>query len=124
MSSCSLCGCTEQHCAHLHHAKLCRHFGKTLDKREQVSSWSTRPLRKSQLVYAANDAHVLVALCDLLASSAAATPSAAAIWGLRSGLHLLKIMYPKPESVDESMFVFAKDSDKAKWQLWRERAWS
>lgn len=109
---------------HTRHADECRLFGKALEKREQVSSWSIRPLRRSQLTYAANDAHVLVVLCDLIASSATSTPSAGAIWRLRSGLHLLQTMYPKPESVDESMFVFANESEKAKWLSWRARAWS
>ena len=103
---------------------LCRLLGKALDKREQVSSWSTRPLRRSQLVYAANDAHVLVALCDLIASSATVSPGAAAIWNLHSGLHLLQTMYPKPESVDESMFVFANEGEKGEWLKWRTKAWS
>jgi len=38
-------------------AKLCRHFlRKALDKSEQISDWSRRPLRWTQLLYAANDA--------------------------------------------------------------------
>lgn len=98
-------------------------LGKALDKREQVSSWSTRPLRKSQIEYAAGDAHVLVSICDTLASSAVEAPRAQAIWRLRSGLHLLQTMYPKPNTVDETIFVFARDSDKEEWAQWRERAW-
>ena len=81
-------------------------------------------MRRSQLVYAANDAHVLVALCDRIASSATVAPSAVAIWHLHSGLHLLQTMYPKPESVDENMFVFANERDKVEWLKWRAKAWS
>ena len=37
-------------------------FGSGLDKTEQCSNWERRPLRRQQILYAANDAHVLVRL--------------------------------------------------------------
>jgi ribonuclease D len=39
-------------------------LGKPLDKAEQCSNWSIRPLRQSQLEYAALDAWVLVAIWE------------------------------------------------------------
>jgi len=43
-----------------------RWLGRPLDKAEQVSDWSHRPLRQAQVSYAANDAHVLVRLFQRL----------------------------------------------------------
>jgi ribonuclease D len=43
-----------------------RHFGVTLPKDEQRSDWSARPLRESQLVYAAADVAYLVPLAEKL----------------------------------------------------------
>jgi len=43
-----------------------RHFDVSLPKDEQRSDWSARPLRESQLVYAAADVTYLVRLTDLL----------------------------------------------------------
>ena len=37
-------------------------LGVKLDKREQISNWSNRPLRNEQVVYAASDAHCLILL--------------------------------------------------------------
>lgn len=45
-----------------------RTLGKPLDKAQQASDWAARPLTEEQLVYAANDAHVLTALYDKLAA--------------------------------------------------------
>ena len=41
-------------------------LGAPLDKAEQLSDWTARPLRQAQLLYAANDAHCLVRLFDAL----------------------------------------------------------
>lgn len=41
-------------------------LGLPLDKSQQASSWGCRPLTHEQLVYAANDAHVLTVLYDKL----------------------------------------------------------
>lgn len=43
-----------------------RHFGVTLPKDEQRSDWSARPLRESQLIYAAADVTYLAPLADEL----------------------------------------------------------
>jgi hypothetical protein len=43
-------------------------LGKPLDKTQQASSWGARPLSEAQVVYAANDAHVLNVLYDALVS--------------------------------------------------------
>jgi len=43
-----------------------RHFGVSLPKDEQRSDWSLRPLRESQLVYAAADAAYLIPLAEKL----------------------------------------------------------
>jgi ribonuclease D len=43
-----------------------RHFGVSLPKDEQRSDWSSRPLRESQLLYAAADVAYLVSLADKL----------------------------------------------------------
>jgi len=37
-------------------------LGVKLDKREQISNWSNRPLRNKQIIYAAIDAHCLILL--------------------------------------------------------------
>lgn len=37
-------------------------LGRSLDKAEQCSAWGERPLRTAQLLYAAGDAHCVVAL--------------------------------------------------------------
>jgi ribonuclease D len=48
-------------------AALCeRHFGVSLPKDEQRSDWSARPLRQSQLTYAAADVTYLVPLAEKL----------------------------------------------------------
>ena len=53
-------------------AMVCeRELGVSLDKGEQTSNWSRRPLDADQLRYAALDAEVLLALFDRLATSAA-----------------------------------------------------
>lgn len=49
-----------------------RVLGRPLDKTQQASSWGARPLSEAQLVYAANDAHVLTVLYDALVSAGAA----------------------------------------------------
>lgn len=107
-----------------------RLLGKAIDKTEQVSAWSTRPLRREQLEYAANDAHVLVVAADHLAAAAAAPPALGALWDTRSGRHLLQTMYPKPGSVDEAGFVFADGEEgreggaEVALRAWRERVWA
>ncbi|KAI9553065.1 hypothetical protein GHT06_020956 [Daphnia sinensis] len=47
-------------------------FGLPLDKKEQFSDWQKRPLRKSQLIYAALDAFCLLQLYDYLQKRAGA----------------------------------------------------
>jgi hypothetical protein len=52
---------------HLGLARVCHHyFGKPLDKSEQCSMWSTRPLSKNQRVYAALDAWACVGVYEKL----------------------------------------------------------
>jgi hypothetical protein len=46
-------------------------LGKPLNKEQQASDWGLRPLSEAQLVYAANDAHVLTAVYDTLVADAA-----------------------------------------------------
>lgn len=48
-------------------------LGKPLDKTQQASDWAMRPLTCEQLVYAANDAHVLTVLYDKLHCSCTAS---------------------------------------------------
>jgi ribonuclease D len=43
-------------------------LGKPLCKSERMSNWAQRPLRKSQLRYAALDSHVLISIWDVLIS--------------------------------------------------------
>lgn len=45
---------------------VAKYFGKELDKFEQCSDWSTRPLRMGQLVYSAKDAICLVRAFDIM----------------------------------------------------------
>ena len=49
-----------------------RHHGVSLPKDEQRSDWSVRPLRASQLSYAAADVEFLIPLSETLASELAA----------------------------------------------------
>lgn len=51
-----------------------RELGLRLDKREQASSWSRRPLSEEQLRYAALDAEVLLSLRRALIAVAAPAP--------------------------------------------------
>ncbi|XP_059060538.1 exonuclease mut-7 homolog [Achroia grisella] len=44
--------------------QLC--FGLPLEKSEQCSNWELRPLRETQIMYAALDAHVLIEIYELL----------------------------------------------------------
>eukprot|EP00892_Ulva_mutabilis_P003121 jgi/Ulvmu1/1280/UM011_0004.1 len=113
-----------------------RLLGKVIDKTEQVSMWSERPLRPRQLEYAANDAHVLVVVADQLAAAAAAPPTLGTLWDAHSGRHLLQTMYPKLGAVDEGMFVFSaagaggeggggeEGAARAAWRAWREDMWA
>ncbi len=41
-------------------------LGLPLDKRDQISNWSRRPLRENQVVYAALDAYVLLEVFEAL----------------------------------------------------------
>ena len=43
-------------------------LGKPLDKFMQMSNWNRRPLTEGQICYAAQDAHVLLALYDHMAA--------------------------------------------------------
>ena len=45
-----------------------RLLGKPLDKAMQLSDWDRRPLTDKQIKYAAQDAHILLALHDKLLS--------------------------------------------------------
>lgn len=48
-------------------ARVCQHYlGKPLDKAEQCSMWSNRPLSESQRAYAALDAWTCVAIYNKL----------------------------------------------------------
>ena len=42
------------------------YLGKPLDKRDQISNWEKRPLSQNQVLYAANDAFILLKLYDAL----------------------------------------------------------
>ncbi len=58
-------------------AMVCeRELGIVLDKSEQTSNWSRRPLGADQLLYAALDAEVLLALHERFAARAVAAPGA------------------------------------------------
>ena len=46
-------------------------FQAQLCKFEQISNWEIRPLRQTQIHYAALDAHVLVQICERMAAEAA-----------------------------------------------------
>ena len=48
-------------------SRACQHYlGKPLDKAEQCSLWSARPLSEGQRIYAALDAAVLIAIYEKL----------------------------------------------------------
>ncbi|XP_065569581.1 uncharacterized protein LOC136032986 isoform X1 [Artemia franciscana] len=44
-------------------------FDVTLDKREQLSNWSRRPLTNAQVLYAASDAYVLIQIYELISKA-------------------------------------------------------
>ena len=43
-------------------------FGKELDKRDQISDWSKRPLLQNQIIYGILDAYVLILIYNKLNS--------------------------------------------------------
>jgi hypothetical protein len=52
-----------------------RTLGRPLDKSQQASNWAARPLSEAQMLYAANDAHVLTVLFDHLSEQLASSMS-------------------------------------------------
>jgi hypothetical protein len=96
-----------------------RHFGTVLDKSEQVSQWSARPLSESQLLYAANDAHVLVMMSDLIVGSDDVAPCLRNLNDIDEGHQLMRIMYSTAGGFGDEIYVFSDDEAEAEWKNWR-----
>jgi ribonuclease D len=65
-----------------------REFNLTLDKTEQVSDWSRRPLDPRQVAYAALDAEVLLRLYEHFGRPSPGSGGNLDLW-LASGVHAL-----------------------------------
>ena len=61
-----------------------REFGLHLDKSEQISDWSQRPLSDRQQAYAALDAEILLRLYDHFGRPAARDGENLDFWGVPS----------------------------------------
>jgi ribonuclease D len=99
-----------------------RVLGVHIDKAQQCSAWSARPLTDAQVTYAANDARVLVHLADALVRSRQRAVTLGQLDALGGDARLLRALFPTRRDVAmQPEFAGGVAEARGEWEVWCRR---